>query len=62
MATVATLFLTLGYAASQYSYFNGSIVDYTGRMESSPVRTLATLLLVAIVVLSIAGERAEEES
>jgi len=57
---VALAFLALGYAASQYYYFVGDASGFAARMDATPIRALATLILLAAVALSFLSERDPE--
>lgn len=46
-----TLILGLGYAASQYHFFNGTAAQYAAQVDVPAIRSLALLLLVAGVAL-----------
>lgn len=48
------LFLGLGYAASQYHFFNGTAAQYAAQVDVPTIRGLALLLLVAGIALGFA--------
>lgn len=63
--TVATIaLLGLGYAASQFAYFQGqeATIAYAQRIDSPPVRLLSLVLLVAAVVLGFVREPEADRS
>ena len=61
--TAATLsLLCLGYAASQFAYFQGRFVEYAASVDIPPVRMLSGLLLLSAIVLAFIPDRGEEAS
>ncbi len=55
-----TLILGLGYAASQYHFFNGTAAQYAAQVDVPAIRSLALLLLVAGVALGFAKSTSSE--
>ncbi|GAB4133843.1 MAG: hypothetical protein Fur0036_19570 [Fimbriimonadaceae bacterium] len=51
---VMALLLGLGYAASQYHFFNGTAAQYAAQVDVPTIRSLALLLLVAGIALGFA--------
>lgn len=48
------LFLGVGYAASQYHFFNGTAAQYAAQVDVPTIRSLALLMLVIGIVLGFA--------
>ena len=57
--TVSLVLLGAGYTASQIAYHGGSFQDYAARVDCTPVRVLAMLLLVCCVVFPLVGKPSE---
>lgn len=62
LGIVTVALLAAGYAASQYSLFNGSAAEYASRVDTPLVSKLALVLLIAIVVLGFIKEKAGDEA
>lgn len=54
------LFLGLGYAASQYHFFNGTAAQYAAQVDVPTIRSLALLLLVMGIALGFAKPPSDE--
>lgn len=54
LSTVSVLLLALGYAASQWAYFQGpkAAAAYAKKVDTEAIRNLALLLLVASITLA----------
>lgn len=62
LAVLVLLLLTAGYAASQYAYFSGTIVDYSKRIDTPPISHLALVVFLAIVAFGFMREREADDS
>lgn len=52
------LFLGVGYAASQYHFFNGTAAQYAAQVDVPTIRSLALLMLVIGIALGFANSPA----
>ena len=57
---IAIGLMTVGYAASQFAYFNQASYDWARAIDQPSVKDLALILFIAIIALT-AAPQAEEK-